>query len=155
MSLIVFFFFCFLIEFFVFVCIIYRHIFYLFLLYFYRLNVRYFSYNEENVQKYIADPYCGHFNTGGFWREFLKEMAHLWDGKNMKKVSPEEKIFIIAGEEDPVGQNGKGPKWLEKKYKALGVKDVTLKLYPHARHEIHNEDIRETVYQDILDFILK
>ena len=120
-----------------------------------KTDLDWLSYNEENVQKYIADPYCGHYNTGGFWREFLKEMAHLWDKKNMKKVSPEEKILIIAGEEDPVGQNGKGPRWLDKKYRALGVKDVTLKLYPHARHEIHNEDIWETVYQDILDFILK
>lgn len=120
-----------------------------------KTDLDWLSYNEENVQKYIADPYCGHYNTGGFWHEFLKEMAHLWDAKNMKKVSKDEKILIIAGEEDPVGQNGKGPKWLEKKYKALGVEDVTLKLYPHARHEIHNEDIWETVYQDILDFILK
>ena len=29
------------------------------------------SYNKENVQAYINDPWCGHDNTGGFWKEFM------------------------------------------------------------------------------------
>ncbi len=112
------------------------------------------SYDEDNIRAYIADPYCGHKDTGGFWKEFLKGMSKLWDGKAMKKVSPKENIFIIAGAEDPVGQNGKGPKWLEKKYKALGVEKVALKLYPNMRHEIHNEKGKMEVYEDIKNFIL-
>ena len=30
------------------------------------------SYNEENVQKYIADPKCGYGSSNGFYRELLK-----------------------------------------------------------------------------------
>ena len=119
-----------------------------------RTPVDWLSYNEANVDAYVADPYLGHMNTGGFWREFLKGMSKLWKKKNMRKVSPEEIIYITSGEEDPVGQNGKGVKWLEKAYKDLGVKNVTLKLYPHMRHEIHNEDDYKTVYNDWANFIL-
>lgn len=119
-----------------------------------RTPVDWLSYNEKNVDDYIADPYLGHMNTGGFWREFLKGMSQLWKKKNMQKVSKEEIIYITSGEEDPVGQNGKGVKWLEKAYKDLGVKNVTLKLYPHMRHEIHNEDDYKTVYNDWANFIL-
>ena len=120
-----------------------------------KTDLDWLSYNEENVKKYIADPYCGHPNTSGFWKEFLKGMRLIWTKKEMEKVSKDEKIFITSGEEDPVGQNGKGLRWLEKAYKDLGVKGVELKLYPHMRHEIHNEDDHELVYQDWLNFILK
>ena len=113
------------------------------------------SYNEENVQKYIADPYLGHMPTGGFWREFLKGMRLIWGKKALSGIAKDEVIYITAGEEDPVGQNGKGPRWLADKYKELGVKDVTLKMYPKMRHEIHNEDDHEKVYEDLVAFILR
>ena len=120
-----------------------------------KTDLDWLSYDEENIQKYIADPYCGHPNTGGFWREFLKGMRLIWTKNAMAHISKDEKILITSGEEDPVGQMGKGLIWLEKAYKDLGVKDVQLKLYPHMRHEIHNEKDHEKVYQDWLDFILK
>ena len=120
-----------------------------------KTDLDWLSYNEENVKAYIADPYCGHPNTSGFWKEFLKGMKVIWTKKEMAKVSKDEHIFITSGEEDPVGQNGKGLKWLENAYKELGVKDVKLKLYPHMRHEIHNETDHEQVYEDWLAFILK
>ena len=119
-----------------------------------KTDLDWLSYNEENVQKYIADPYCGHPNTSGFWKEFLKGMRILWSKKEMSKIQKGEKVLITSGEEDPVGQCGKGLKWLQEKYLALGV-ESELKLYPHMRHEIHNEDNYLEVYKDWLDFILK
>ena len=120
-----------------------------------RTPLDWLSYNTDNVDKYINDPYLGHMPTGGFWREFLKGMKEIWKDKNMKKVSKDETIYITSGEEDPVGQNGKGVRWLEKKYRTLGILDVTLKLYPHMRHEIHNEDERLMVYDDLIKVILE
>ena len=115
--------------------------------------VDWLSYNEENVRKYIADPFCGAPNTGGFWKEFLKGMAILWDKQEMAKVSPEERILLVAGVDDPVGQMGKGVRWLYETYRNLGVKDVTMHIYPKMRHEILNEDGKERVYTDILTFL--
>ena len=111
------------------------------------------SYNEENVQAYINDPWCGHFNTGGFWKEFLGGLSKIWDKKEMAKISPKEKVLIIAGQDDPVGRMGKGPEWLYRKYTDLGLTDTRLRIYPRMRHEILNETGKEIVYQDILDFI--
>jgi alpha-beta hydrolase superfamily lysophospholipase len=37
-----------------------------------KTDLDWLSYNEENVKRYIADPYCGHQDTQGFWREFLE-----------------------------------------------------------------------------------
>lgn len=120
-----------------------------------KTDLDWLSYDEENVQAYIADPYLGHMPTGGFWREFLKGMRLIWKKKSFANLSRDEVIYITAGEEDPVGQNGKGPRWLEEKYKSLGVKGVSSKYYPHMRHEIHNEIGKEQVLQDYADFILK
>lgn len=112
------------------------------------------SYNEENVQAYINDPWCGHWNTGGFWKEFLSGLSSIWSKKEMARISKKEKVLIIAGEDDPVGRMGKGPSWLYDRYRSLGIADTKLKLYPHMRHEILNETDRESVYRDILDFLL-
>ncbi len=112
------------------------------------------SYDEENLKSYAADPYCGHQNSGGFWREFLKGVSGLWTKKNLSKISKDERVYITAGAEDPVGQNGKGPTWLAETYKKLGMKDVELKIYPKMRHEIHNETDKKTVWEDIGKAIL-
>ena len=62
-------------------------------------------------------------------------------------------IYLIAGEEDPVGSYGQGPRqvagWLEE----AGIEDVTLKLYPAMRHEILNENGKEQVYADVLHWL--
>lgn len=108
------------------------------------------SYDRENVRAYIEDPWCGHENTGGFWLEFLRGMKTIWDKRSLERIDKHEKILIIAGQDDPVGQNGKGPKWLSDTYKKLGIAGVTLKIYPKMRHEILREKGGETVMQDIL-----
>ena len=39
--------------------------------------------------------------------------------------------------------------------KDRGYKDVTLKLYPGMRHEIHNETRHQEVWDDILSYLAK
>ena len=38
---------------------------------------------------------------------------------------------------------------LYESYRRMGMRDVTLRLYPEDRHEVLNEPDRETVYADI------
>jgi len=113
------------------------------------------SYNEENVQKYINDPKCGHPSSNGFYRELLKGNRRLYNKKFLAKINKDLPVYITAGKEDPVGAYGKGPARLAKLYKKFGLKNVELKLYDHMRHEILNEDNKEMVYNDILNFIKK
>lgn len=119
-----------------------------------KTDLDWLSYEEENVRKYIADPYCGAMTTRGFWREFTDGMRRIWAGKEMDKVGKDERILLSSGEDDPVGQFGKGVKWLLAQYEKRGLKNVEMKLYPHMRHEIHNEVDREKVYEDWAKFIL-
>ena len=119
-----------------------------------KTDVDWLSYDEENVKDYIADPYCGAENTHGFWKEFLRGMNELYKKKNLKKVSKNVKILIVAGEEDPVGEMGKGPRRLKEMYEKLGVSNVTIFMFPHMRHEIHNETEKHLVYKVLSDFLI-
>lgn len=113
------------------------------------------SFDCENVKRYNDDELCGAKNTHGFFYEFLHGLSKLFKKKNLKKVSKDSSILIVSGECDPVGANSKGPKSLYKVYKKLGVKDVTLKIYPNMRHEILNEGDGSEPTKDILEFLNK
>jgi alpha-beta hydrolase superfamily lysophospholipase len=111
------------------------------------------SFNKENVKRYNDDPYCGHYNTHGFFVGFMTGLHELYKKKNLKKISKNEKILIIAGCKDPVGSFSKGPKSLKQMYLSLGIKNVSLILYPDMRHEILNEVERDKVIKDIVRFL--
>ena len=110
------------------------------------------SVNQENVDKYIADPLCGFGPTNGFCLEFLKGMNRLYKKKFLKKIRKDLDIFIISGSDDPVTNYGKSTSQLKKMYKGLGVQNVYKKVYKGLRHEILNEDEKLTVYKDVVAF---
>lgn len=113
------------------------------------------SYNEDNVKKYIDDPYCGAKTTRGFWKEFFRGLKSIASRKEAKKVSKDENILIIAGEEDPVGNNGKGPRELLWMYQKHGVKNTKLVMFDKMRHEILNETKKDLAYDAISRFLIK
>lgn len=113
------------------------------------------SYNEENVDKYIADPLCGFGPTNGFCLEFIEGMLPLHKAKSLKKLNPKAKIFIISGEEDPVTNYGKSVGILKEMYNKYGVSGVDTKIYEGMRHEILNEDRKLEVMEDIYNFFVK
>jgi len=61
-------------------------------------------------------------------------------------------VFVFAGDRDPVGNYGKGPRWLCDRYRKVGMTNVELKLYPGARHEMPNETNRDEVFADVVRF---
>ena len=63
--------------------------------------------------------------------------------------------LFLAGDMDPVGNYGKGPTEIYNRLLAAGVKNVSIKLYPGARHELHNETNKEEFFTDVLAWIEK
>ena len=113
------------------------------------------SFNEANVDKYIADPLCGFGPNNSFCLEFLKGLNRLYKRKFLEKIRKDLDLFIICGEGDPVSQYGKGVEKLDKMYKKLHLTNVSTKVYPNMRHEILQENNREEVFKDIADFFKK
>ena len=110
------------------------------------------SVNEANVDKYIADPLCGYGPTNGFCLEFVKGMNRLHKKRFLQKIRKDLGIFVISGSDDPVTNYSKDTYKLTEMYKKLGVRNVQMKVYQGLRHEILNEDSKEEVYKDIVNF---
>ncbi|MCR5510243.1 MAG: alpha/beta hydrolase [Lachnospiraceae bacterium] len=111
------------------------------------------SKSDEVQQKYIADPDCGFTFTVNGFKVLFKLMWKLADKANVEKMPKNLPVLLVSGEEDPVGNYGEGVKQVYESYKALGMEDVTLKLYKDDRHEILNETDHDQVYEDILKWI--
>lgn len=109
--------------------------------------------NEESVDRYMADPLCGGDTTTGLFREMLSGIAFDCRRENLKKMNLNTPVLFISGEDDPVGDMGKGVRRAYESFRRAGVRDAEIKLYPGLRHEILNEAERQTVYQDILDWL--
>ena len=111
------------------------------------------SKDKEEVKKYIDDDYCGFvFTANGF--ETLFSLLKQISGKDWYRAVPNDKpIFLIAGENDPVGEYGKGVNEVFMTLKKTGHSSVEMKLYPGDRHELLNEIDRDAVTKDITDWL--
>jgi len=107
------------------------------------------------VDQYNADPLCGFVFTGNGFKTLAELISRLYSKENLDKMPKKLPILITSGAEDPVGDYGEGPKRVYEQYKALGMNDVSIKLYETDRHEILNETDRATVYEDIYNWIIK
>ena len=70
--------------------------------------------------------------------------------KSYPKAMP---TLIMSGDMDPVGNYGKGPRYIYKQLMINGADNVALKMYEGARHELFNEFNSDEVFADILTWI--
>ena len=106
----------------------------------------------EIRREYDADPFCGTPSSLRFSYSMSRMMCEATDPENLRQVPENLPIGMFCGEEDAAGGFGKGPKAALELYRNYG-KNVSLKLYPGARHEVLNETNKDEVYRDILSFI--
>lgn len=111
------------------------------------------SRDEAQVDLYNQDPLCGFdFTVSGY-----RELVHLLFDVNKPqwfRSVPDLPILMVSGDQDPVGNFGKGVKKVYRRLVKTGH-HVQLILYPGGRHEILNETNKEQVYHDIGEFLLK
>lgn len=118
-----------------------------------RTPVDWLSRDAAEVDKYIADPLLGFPASIGLAREMLGGMLMNEDKKNLDKMPKDLPVLFVSGDKDPVGNNGKGVQQAYEAFQAAGMRDVRIKLYPDARHELHNELNREELHRDVLAFL--
>lgn len=113
------------------------------------------SKNQENVKRYEEDSLTGFtFTNNGFYTLF-----RLVDGANQSgwanNIEQDLPILVISGEQDPVGDFGKGPRRIAKELNEAGIQDVSLALFTDLRHEILLEDEKLEVYKVITSWLQK
>ena len=118
-----------------------------------RTDFDWLSRDNAEVDKYVNDPFCGFVCTTGFFLDLLTGLKEIEKKENVALVPKTLPIYIFSGAMDPCGKNGKGVTKLFNAYKKQGISDVTLKLYPEARHELLNETNRDEVMKDFLVWV--
>lgn len=119
------------------------------------INNEWLSKSIDNVNNYNEDELCGFIFTGNGFINLYKLMDNAFCRENYKMQNKSLPIFVIAGSKDPVIQDEKKFLELVDFLKELGYKDVTSKLYKDLKHEILNEEEKNIIYKDVLDFFNK
>ncbi len=114
-----------------------------------RTTFDWLSTDHEQVDRYIADKYCGFLFTAAGYKDLFTVLNTVSGKAWYAELDENIPILVTSGEDDPVGLYGKGIKQIYNDLKEAGKKDVTLRLYPGMRHEILNEVNRLQVYEDI------
>ena len=104
------------------------------------------------VDKYQADPLCGFSLTTQTWVDISCGLIGVERRQAQAQVPKDLPVLLLSGAVDPVGRGGAGPRWVATRYREAGLRDVELKLYPEARHEVLNEVNRDEVHADIMAF---
>lgn len=111
------------------------------------------SKDTVTVDKHVADKFCNFiFTLNGYYNMFTG-ISRLYNKKLLSGMPKDLPVFFVAGEEDPVGDFGKGVLKVVDMFKNIGMQNVKVKLYPTDRHEILNETDREQVYNDLYTWL--
>ena len=120
-----------------------------------RTPVDWLTKDEAIVDAYQKNKFNTFIFTVSAYHDFFEIIEYDTKMKNLDRIPRDLPLFLVAGDKDPVGSWGAGPKNLFDKYQKQGFTDVRLKLYAEDRHEILNETDRENVYKDLGDWILE
>lgn len=107
------------------------------------------SRDAERVAKYDKDPFCTFTFTASAYRELFTLVKRVSASDWAKSVPQDLPIFLIAGEDDPVGDYGKGVRKVGTRLLKAGAQDLSCHLYPKGRHEVLNELNRAEVTEDV------
>jgi alpha-beta hydrolase superfamily lysophospholipase len=117
-----------------------------------RTDYDWLSRDEVEVDKYIADPFCGIRFAPASAASFAALRERDMSPAALAKIGRGLPIYVFVGDEDPINQKLQRLTPLIDAYRAAGL-DVTLKVYPGGRHEMLNETNRAEVVADLLAWL--
>lgn len=113
-----------------------------------RTSMDWLTTDENQVDRFLSDEKCQMLFSCSAYHDLLRlvnDSENRWLMKNIPKTLP---VFLISGQEDPVGEFGKG---VERAYENLlkaGLVQVEKKMYPGCRHELVIENNIQEVAED-------
>ena len=118
-----------------------------------RTSADWISRDEAVVDRYLADPLCNFPTRAGMNHAMMTGLQYIAKKENLAKMDKNTPVGLFSGDADPVGAMGEGVKKVYGFFRDAGCRNVTMKLYPGARHEILNETNRQEVYADLLAWL--
>lgn len=119
-----------------------------------RTGFEWLSRDEAEVDKYVADPWCGFETPPETLPQLFGQAARLADPGVLGRIRADLPVLIASGSDDPLAGGGQLVALLAQRYRDAGLTDVTLTIYPGARHEIFNETNRDEVTSDVVSWLV-
>ena len=110
------------------------------------------SRDPAEVDKYINDPFCGFRCTNQYWYDLFGGLLQITPLDKLAQIDSGLPLLVIGGACDPVS-DGKRQADLANALRQAGNRQVELKIYPNARHELLNESNRDEVTAFIIDWL--
>lgn len=110
--------------------------------------------DEKAVDAYIADPLCGFTASAGLYRDMLTGISYVQKLENLENMNKTLPVYFIAGGDDPVGSYGEGVHRSAEAFRAAGMENVSVRIYPLCRHELLNEVNKNEVYEGIAKWLM-
>ena len=117
-----------------------------------RTGFDWLSRDPVEVDRYVTDPLCGFVCTTQLWCDLMDGFQQITPVRNLAQIDADLPLLVIGGDRDPVSQ-GKRLGHLAGALRTAGIKDVELKIYPDARHELLNESNRDEVTHYLRDWL--
>ena len=111
------------------------------------------SRNEDNVAAYIADEKCGFIFTAKGFQDVIFGLNDVYNAEGWNPKKKELPIAFFSGAEDPCSCVKDGFANAVDKIKSFGYQNVRSKTYPKLRHEILNEDERDMIITDMIQYM--
>lgn len=119
-----------------------------------RTGYEWLSRDEAEVDAYVAHPWCGFDTPAETIPMLFAHAARLADPEVLGGIRKDLPLLLAAGSDDPVGGGGgQLVELLGRRYRDAGIADVTVRIYPSARHEIFNETNRDEVTADVVGWL--
>lgn len=109
--------------------------------------------DPAEVDRYRAEERCSFRFTLNGYDSMFAGLARLCDKELLARVPKDLPVLFLSGDDDPVGDKGRGVRKAARSLQEAGVRQVEVKLYPGARHELLLELNRQEVFADIGKFI--
>lgn len=115
-----------------------------------RTGYEWLSRDESEVDKYVADEACGFVSARLVGIATLTQAA---DPQLLAGIRQDLPILLVSGTDDPLAGGGAAVELVAARYRDAGVRDVQVRLYPGARHEVLNETNRDEITAHIITFL--
>ena len=109
--------------------------------------------DAAEVDKYRAEERCMFTFTLNAYYSMFTGILRLYDPAFLGQMPKDLPLLFLAGDADPVGEQGRGVQRAIDSLRAVGVQNIRQKLYPGARHELLMELNRQEVMGDIAHWL--
>jgi alpha-beta hydrolase superfamily lysophospholipase len=118
-----------------------------------RTGYEWLSRDTAQVDRYVADEQCGFGLSDVDGRQMFASARQVADPARLAGLRRDLPVWIAVGEHDPVNGQLALVNPLVQRLQDAGLSDVTLVVYPEARHEVFNETNRDEVVADLLAWL--